>query len=328
MIKKYNSKDEQYLKMKELYLDEKISEVQRCSINFALAKAHDDLGDFEQAFKHYNEGNTFFNKQFKYDVNKDIEVFNELKINYPQIKKNSPNPKILINKLRPIFIVGMPRSGTTLVEQIISSHSKVSGAGELPFVREFGEGIARGLSNSNTDSLLKFRKKYLNKLQYFSNNKSIVTDKLPHNFLFIGMITAVFPEAKIVHVIRNPAAVCWSNYKKYFQSKNMSYSYTLDNIIKYYELYKDIMIFWNEQLPNKIFNINYELLTVNQEKETRKLIDYLSLDWEEKCLSPQDNMRGISTASDIQVRKKVYQGSSQQWEKYKPFLNGVFDYFN
>ena len=327
LIKKFDSKDEQYFIMQKLYLDEKISEAQRCHINFGLAKACEDLGDFEQAFRHYNEGNAFCKKQFNYEINQDMKFFNQLKTSYPQIKKNSLEPKSFITKLTPIFIVGMPRSGTTLVEQIVSSHSKVSGAGELSFAHKFGEGIARGLANSNTDSLLEFRKKYLIKLQKFSNNKLIIIDKMPHNFWYIGLIAAVFPEAKIVHVKRNPAAVCWSNYKMLFAAdkKKMSYCWAIDDIIKHYELYKNLMMFWTEQLPNKIYDINYELLTVNQESETQKLIDYLGLDWDKKCLSPQDNMRGLTTASDIDVRKKVYQGSSQQWEKYKPFLNGVFD---
>tara|TARA_B100001093_G_scaffold42842_1_gene36358 strand:+ start:299 stop:1945 length:1647 start_codon:yes stop_codon:yes gene_type:complete len=328
MIKKFDSKDEQYSIMHKLYLDEKISKAQRCHINFALAKASEDLGDFEQAFKHYNEGNAFKKQQSNYEFDQDMKFFTQLKTNYPQIKKNSLELKGFVNKLTPIFIIGMPRSGTTLVEQIVSSHPKVSAGGELSFVKKFGEKIARGLSNLNIESLIEFRKKYLNQLQNFSNNKSIVTDKMPHNFLYVGLIAAVFPEAKIVHVKRNPAAVCWSNYKKLFATKKMSYSFALDDIIKHYELYKNLMMFWTEHLPNKIYDVNYELLTVNQKSETEKLINYLGLDWDEKCLSPQDNMRSIRTASDIQVRKKVYQGSSQQWEKYKPFLNGVFDYFN
>jgi|TARA_B110000091_G_scaffold30080_1_gene30724 Flp pilus assembly protein TadD len=326
MTKKFDSMDEQYLKMKELYLNKNISKEQLCHINFALAKACDDLGDFEQAFTHYREGNQLRKNILNYDIGQDIELFNQLKKNYPQIKKNSPELEIFKNKLIPIFIIGIPRSGTTLVEQIISSHSKVEGAGELPFARDFGEGIAQGLSDSNVDRLHEFRKRYLTQLQNFSNNKSIVIDKMPQNFLYIGLLAAVFPKAKIVHVKRNPAAVCWSNYKQYFASKKIRYCYKLDDIIKYYKLYKNLMTFWAEQLPNKIYDIDYELLTVNQENETRKLIDYLGLDWDEKCLSPQDNMRSISSASAIQVRKKIYQGSSHQWKKYKPFLNGKLDY--
>jgi hypothetical protein len=225
----------------------------------------------------------------------------------------------------PIFIVGMPRSGTTITEQIISSHPQVTGGGELDFVAEFGATLARGGSQVNDNSLLIFREKYLSKLQEIANGKTIVTDKMPLNFRYLGLLAAAFPEAKIVHLQRDPAAVCWENYKKYFGSKALGYSYGLDDVVTYYSLYQKLMKFWENELGNKIYHLDYELLTTNQESETRKLIDYLELDWDEKLLSPQDNSRHVKTASNIQIRQKVYQGSSLQWKKYEPFINGAFD---
>jgi hypothetical protein len=204
----------------------------------------------------------------------------------------------------------MPHSGTTMVEQIISSHSQVTGAGELSFASQFGESIARGLSEENTDALLDVSEKYLMKLQNLSNGNLIVTDKMPQNFRYTGLLAATFPEAKIVHVKRNPAAVsvCWANYKQYFVSKNLGYCYELDDIISYYRLYENLMEFWGKQLPNIIYDVDFEFLTANQEDETRKLIHHIGLDWEEKCLLPQDNIRSVAAASDIQIREKVYQG--------------------
>ena len=325
LFKKFDAQDKQYSKMQELYLDKNISEEQRCNINFGLAKACEDLGDLEKAFHHYREGNVLRKKLLNYNINQDIELFRQIKFTYPRIEQNSLTPDNLTKKLIPIFIVGMPRSGTTIVEQIISSHSKVTGAGELNFVAQFGSLIARGLSDSNTDSLINFRERYLFKLQSVSNGNLIVTDKMPQNFCYIGFLAAVFPEAKIVHVKRNPAAVCWANYKQYFASKNIGYCYSIDDVISYYKLYESLMVFWINTLSKRIYNLDYEQLTVNQESETRQLIDYLDLDWDEKCLSPQNNKRNITTASSIQVRKKVYRGSSEQWKKYQPFLNGAFD---
>ncbi len=327
-IKKFDSQDEQYSKLQELYLDENISGEQRCHINFGLAKACEDLGDFEQAFKHYTQANALRKNILNYDISQDIELFNQLKTSYPRIAKNSLEPENLTNKLIPIFIVGMPRSGTTLVEQIISSHSQVTGAGELTFAEILGDSTARGLSKLDTNTLLNFRENYLKQLQTLSNGSPMVTDKMTLNFRYIGLLAAAFPKAKIVQVKRNPAAVCWANYKQYFISKSISYCYELDDVINYYELYKNLMEFWAKQLPNRIYDVDYELLTVNQEDETRKLINYIGLDWEEKCLSPQDNTRRVATASNIQIREKVYQGSSQQWKKYKPFLNGSLDYLD
>jgi len=327
LMKKFDAQDEQYSKMQELYLDKNISEEQRCHINFGLAKACEDLGDFEQAFAHYSEGNMQRKKLLNYDINKDVERFRKIKSNYPQIANNSLEPEKFSKDLMPIFIVGMPRSGTTLVEQIISSHSKVTGAGELAFAAQFGAAIATGITEANNESLLNFRSKYLTKLKSVSNKNLIITDKMPQNFRYIGLLAAAFPEAKIIHVKRNPAAVCWANYKQYFVSKNIGYCYAIDDVISYHKLYENLMDFWTNTLSNRIYKLDYELLTVNQESETRQLIEYLGLDWDEKCLSPQNNMRSVSTASNVQVRKKVYRGSSEQWRKYQPFLNGALDSF-
>ena len=327
LMKKFDAQDEQYSKMQELYLDKNISEEQRCHINFGLAKVCEDLGDFEQAFAHYSEGNMQRKKLLNYDINKDVERFRKIKSNYPQIAYNSLEPEKFSKDLMPIFIVGMPRSGTTLVEQIISSHSKVTGAGELAFAAQFGAAIATGITEANNESLLNFRSKYLTKLKSVSNENLIITDKMPQNFRYIGLLAAAFPEAKIIHVKRNPAAVCWANYKQYFVSKNIGYCYAIDDVISYHKLYENLMDFWTNTLSNRIYKLDYELLTVNQESETRQLIEYLGLDWDEKCLSPQNNMRSVATASNVQVRKKVYRGSSEQWRKYQPFLNGALDSF-
>ena len=324
-MKKFDAQDEQYSKMFELYLNEDISEEQRCHINFGLAKACEDLGNFELAYTHYGEGNVLRKKLLNYDINQDVEVFRQIKFNYPRIEQNSLASKIFPKNLIPIFIVGMPRSGTTLVEQIISSHSQVTGAGELSFAKQFGDAIATGITKVNNEVLLDFRHNYLSKLQTVSNGNLIITDKMPQNFRFIGLLAAAFPEAKIIHVKRNPAAVCWANYKQYFVSKSIGYCYALDDVISYHKLYENLMEFWTNTLSNRIYKLDYEKLTVNQESETRQLIEYLGLDWDENCLSPQNNMRSVSTASNVQVRKKVYRGSSEQWRKYQPFLNGAFD---
>ena len=325
LIKKFNVKDEQYSKILNIYLDKNTSEKQRCYINFGLAKVYEDLGDFKNAFAHYSEGNALRKKMLNYDINQDVEHLNKIKLNYPSILQNSLKFENIENNLIPVFIVGMPRSGTTLVEQIISSHSQVTGAGELAFVSQFGLALAKGSADKSTDSLINFRNKYLTKLQNIMKGNLIVTDKMPNNFCFIGLITAAFPEAKIIHVKRNAAAVCWGNYKQCFKHQSTRFSYALEDIVNYYKLYQNLMEFWESSLKDRIYNLEYELLVDNQEKETRQLINYLGLDWDEKCLSPQNNTRSVSTASNTQVRKKIYQGSSQQWKKYQPFLNGVLD---
>ena len=170
-----------------------------------------------------------------------------------------------------------------------------------------------------------FRQRYLSEVSELSYGKNFITDKMPQNFLFIPLICAAFPEAKIVHVQRSAAATCWSNYAKYFTAEDLGYCYDLKDVVSYYELYSDLMEFWKLKYGEKIYNLSYEKLTVDQENQTRKLIEHLGLKWEEACLSPHKNKRIVRTASQQQVRQKVYKGSSETWRKYEPYLNGAFD---
>ena len=326
-MKTFYSQDKQYLMMRDLYFNHNISEEDRCQINFGLAKACEDLGDIEQAYFHYNEGNAIRKKLLNYDISQDTRLFKALKSNYPQISKVFLEPDNPGYELTPIFILGMPRSGTTIVEQIVSSHPEVKGVGELDFISQLGHNLANGESKINSSLLAEFRADYFEKIEHLASGNEFITDKMPQNFRYIGLIATALPEAKIIHVKRDPAAVCWANYKTFFPSEGLGYCFSIEDTIHYVRLYEDLMEFWGSELSNKIHTLNYEQLTVNQEKETKRLIDYIGLDWHEACLSPQDNKRGVSTASNIQVRQKVYQGSSQKWRKYEPFLNGAFDQF-
>ena len=219
----------------------------------------------------------------------------------------------------------MPRSGTTLVEQIISSHPNVTGAGELDFIGRYGAQIALGATKPNTKELTAFRTRYLEEIAKISNRKMMVIDKTPQNFRYLGLIAASFPEAKIIHIWRNPAAVCWANYKTYFTSPSLSYSYDLDDTVRYFEMYADLMRFWQEQVGDRFYGLDYDHLTTEFEDETRRLIAYLDLDWDDRCLSPHLNENNVGTASSVQIRSKVYKNSSKRWKTYKPFLKGKLD---
>ena len=328
-IKSFNKEDEQIVQIQNLYLDQSLTNEQHSHLGFALGKAFENLNKLDKSFKYYSEGNLFRRKSLAYNIKQDIEMFNQLKKSYPSIKKNSLETVNLMNEPKLIFILGMPRSGTTLIEQIISSHSEVKGAGELSYVEQFGDNIARGITKINTKILLNFRDSYLQKLQKLSDGSSIVTDKMTINFRYIGLICSAFPEAKIVHVKRNSAATCWGNYKQLFSNKkSFHYCYNLNDVITYYGLYQDLMNFWERECGDRIYNLNYETLTINQEDETRKLIQHLGLNWEKECLSPEDNNRSVGTASSKQIRQKIYQGSSHKWKKFEPFLKGVFNHFD
>lgn len=326
LMKKFTSMDEIYLKMQHLYNKKSISDEQRCHINFGLAKASEDLGNIKEAFRHYNEGNKVRKRLLNYDISHDILLFNQIKNNFQRIKEHALENISPPNNLTPIFIVGLPRSGTTLVEQVISSHSQVTGAGELSYVSRFGAKIGSGMVNCDRETIENFRSNYLDRLCKLSECNLFVTDKMPHNFRYLGLISAALPEAKIIHVQRNPAATCWANYQQYFASKTLKYCYDLDDVVQYFELYEKLMAFWKTNLGAKIYSLEYESLTINQEEETRNLINYLGLKWEDKLLTPEKNNRRVTTASNIQIRKKIYQGASDKWKKYKPFLGGALDH--
>jgi len=328
LIKKFKEYDDQYFTLQKIYLDKKTSKDQLCHVNFSLAKINEDMGNFQAAFKHYNEGNSIRKKILNYNIEEDIKLFHKIKLNYDEISKQRIQIKKNENNLNLIFILGMPRSGTTLIEQIISSHPEVSGLGELPFISEFGKSIVEGLNPSNEDSILKFRKFYINKIKNLSKGNSFITDKMPQNFCYIGLIVAAFPEAKILHIKRNSAAVCWANFRQWFRSRNLAYSYSIDDIINYYALYEELMMFWKKKFNNVIYDIDYDMLTIDPKNITKNLINHLNLKWDEKCLSPENNKRSVSTASNIQIRNKIFKGSSEKWKKYKPFLNGAFNVFD
>ena len=327
-LKNFNSEDHLFIKIQNLYHNKDLDDKDRCELSFALGKIYEDLDQFDKSFKYYNEGNNLKKKLLNYKSHQDNEVFNQLKKSYVTIKKNSLVCTNEISEPKIIFVLGMPRSGTTLVEQIISSHSEVEGAGELKYATSFGDNIARGISTINSEILENFKKNYLKEVQELSNGASMVIDKAPLNFKYIGLICSTIPGAKIISVERNAEATCWGCYKKYFAKKTLSFTYNLDDLINFYKLYKNIMKFWEEEFGSQIYNLNYENLTMNQEDETKKLIQFLGLKWEKECLSPQNNKRNVSTASVIQVRQKIYQNSSQKWKKFKPYLKGIFDDLN
>ena len=324
-IRKFTRKDEQFLQVQELYKSDGLSDEKRCKISFTLAKMYEDVGELDQAFRHLFAGNALRKKLLKYSFKQDVDLFNRLKETQPHFSINSLEIKESSIKPTPIFILGMPRSGTSLVEQIISSHSKVAGAGELKLVQHLGKKLPLSPKSISIEAISEFRQRYLSELSKLSYGKHFVTDKMPHNFLFIPLICAAFPEAKIVHVQRSPAATCWSNYKQYFLEEGLGYCYDLKDVVSYYSLYSDLMEFWQSEYSDRIYNLNYEKLTTDQKGETKKLINYLGLNWDEACLAPHKNKRRVRTASIQQVRQKIYQGSSETWRKYGPFLNGAFD---
>ena len=324
---KYKPEDTQVALVGELIQRPDLKDDDRCNLHYTFAKMNEDLGDLEAAYDNYVAGGKLRQKLLSYSFKQDELKFGRIKNTAPTLKDFAFDKPIEAATNTPIFILGMPRSGTTLIEQIITSHSKVHGAGELPFLSNFGSSLSLGNQMINSDNVPQFRNAYLDELVNVSSGAPFVTDKMPQNFLYLGLILKALPEAKVIHVKRDPAATCWSNFKHYFSQKGLGYSYDLKDTVGYFKLYQDLMDFWDQQDSGQIYHLDYDKLTIEQESETRNLIEYIGLDWEDTCLSPQDNKRRVKTASQLQVREEVYTGSSQAWRKFEPFLNGTFDKF-
>ncbi|MDA9061736.1 sulfotransferase, partial [Planktomarina temperata] len=324
-LTKYSSDIAQISEVEALLQQADINDSDRCNLFYTNAKMQEDLGNLSAAYASYVAGGGLRQKLLGYEFKQDEHLFGLIKRTAAKFKDVALNAASAPITHTPIFILGMPRSGTTLVEQIVSSHSKVTGAGELNYASRFGTKLVVGLTNPTLEAVSEFRERYIAELAKRAEGQAFVTDKMPQNFQHIALICAAIPEAKIVHVQRSAEATCWSNFKHYFASKGLGYSYNLRDTIAYYRLYKDLMHFWSQSYSDRIYNLDYDKLTEDQEPETRRLIEYLGLNWEEACLAPQNNKRSVKTASQQQVRKKVYKGSSQAWRKYEPFLDGVFD---
>ena len=225
------------------------------------------------------------------------------------------------------FIVGMPRSGTSLIDQILSRHSNIKALGELEYL---GNEINKlNLINSEfttvKGNLLK--KNYFRNLDKKDLDRTYFTDKTPINFRWIGYIFNSFSNAKVIHIERNPQATCWSNFKSNFSGEANGFSNNLDNIVKFYLNYQKIMSFYNKLYKNKIHNIKYEDLINNFEKEVKKIISYLNLAWDENCINFHESDRYISTTSFVQGKKKIFFNSSEEWKNYNDKLQNHFNVF-
>jgi len=325
-LKKFTENDSQITLMQSLLSKDNLSQSDRIHLCLALAKANEKLGKQDEFFKFLHEGNRLRKEEINYSFDKDQNLFST-------VKKMFRSPPSLIyepSTIRPIFIVGMPRSGTSLVEQIISIHHAVYGAGELDTLSNLITPILKDYLTHNKNSLTKkaflsIRQQYLVALSRFDVPENVITDKLPLNFRFIGFILLSFPEAKIVHLKRDARATCWSNYQCFFTNKENGYSYSMDNLSGFYALYTDLMDFWHQLFPDKVYDICYEDLTTNQEEETRKLLQYCELEWDENCLNFHKNKRAVKTASSLQVRRKMYQGSSEAWKKHEAYLEPLIN---
>ena len=316
-LKKFKANDPQVEIMERLLTDGGLHDAARTEILFALAKALEDLGEHDRCFECLEQGNRLRKKALHYDIDEDRNLFARIReLSDGDMATTSATDSAPV---RPLFIVGMMRSGTSLVEQILASHSDVHGAGELETMNQL---IVPRLHSMDIDAV---RQGYLEALSALDVPEGTITDKMPLNFRWTGIILAALPEARVIHVRRDPRAVCWSIYKHYFPDEGNPYAYDQNDLVEYHALYEDLMSFWHDRYPGRIYDLCYEDLTHDQEQETRKLLAFCDLDWQEQCLDFHETRRAVKTISAAQVRRKMYQGSSDAWKRYKDHLQPLID---
>ena len=325
LVKRYSPGDDQIDEMQKILASNVLGDRDRCQISFALAKAYEDIGEQQRSFEALGQGNSLRKRLLGYNIERDEILFDKLKERDRASSNNPLQPNKDSKQPTPIFILGMPRSGTTLVEQIVSCHSSVTAAGELMAVSQLADQIVNREAIITEANLIRFREQYLARITPLAESSSYVTDKMPQNFLYLNLISMALPEAKIIHTQRDSSATCWSNFKTYFTKEGLGYCYDLEDVVEYYGFYSELMRYWDKRYHQRIYHLDYDQLTRDQEQETRKLLDQLGLEWEEACLFPERNERSSKTASSQQVRRKVYRDSSEQWKIYEPYLKDAFN---
>lgn len=313
-------------------MDFDIDEPATMHAEFALAKIDDDLGQFDDAFGHLFRANRLKRRSVRYDVSQDRIFFESLKRTF--------DSTFFANRehwgeddATPIFVVGMPRSGTTLVEQIMASHPRVWGAGEILDLDRL-LWAARGADQTqdwceamvslNESDDEEVAASYLSALKRGTQGADRVTDKTPGNFHYIGMIRVMLPRAKIINCIRHPLDTCFSCYQNYF-TRGVPFAYDLRELGTYYRLYSSLMDHWREVLPGFVYDLCYENLLQNQEAESRRLLDFCGLEWDPVCLDFHRTDRPVQTASVVQVRQPIYRSSVGRATQYANHLMPLRD---
>lgn len=321
-VKKFESEDDQYLQEMlaiEENAGEKLGKPQHAMLCFSIYKAWQDLKQYDKAFEALKKGNDLKRATVPLNEDTQLQTFNKMKARY-----TPENMKVFDGKgcesEMPIFILGMPRSGTTLTEQILASHPDVFGAGELPELLE----ARRKFPEMSPQNAKDMGQAYVDRVQALAPDYKFITDKMPGNFMQIPQIFATMPNAKIIHTMRSPVDTCLSCYKQLF-ARGQYWSYNLEELGRYYNAYADIMKHYNEIFPGKILNIHYEDTVSNVEAQVKTILDFVGLEWNDACLEPHKSKRPILTASKGQVRKPIYKTSVNAADIYKEQLKPLTD---
>ncbi|MFL2720138.1 MAG: sulfotransferase [Gammaproteobacteria bacterium] len=332
-LKTYEFSDKEIINM-ESSLIKNIHPNELTQMHFALGKAYESKRQFDKSFEHYAEGNWQQRKQISYNA-EDYKISIDELIDFFDKNKNLFNLKAQSNFDDPIFILGLPRSGSTMIEQILSSHSLIEGTQELPNILTISRDIKLidqkkgypnnllGLDQSSFDDL---GKKYIDETKWARSSTPYFIDKMPNNFVHIGLIKLILPKAKIIDARRNPMDTCFSCFKQYF-AKGQHFTYDLDDIARYYKDYVRLMDYWKQLFPEEIFTINYEQVIDNPNDRIRDLLEFCNVKFEDSCINFHKSKRPVKTASSEQVRQPMYKTGLDYWKNYSNNLDTLLKHF-
>lgn len=331
-LKTYRFSDEELIRMQAAQQSPDLSFMSRVHIAFALGKAFEDRRDFEAAFASYQLGNSLKQKQTRYTTEQMLAEF--------EAQKKYCSKEVLLAqgglgcpKPDPIFIVGLPRAGSTLIEQILASHSQIDGTLELPNILSLAHQLRgrnlmsdrdrypRILSELSAEELIRLGETYLKDSQVHRKGAAYFTDKMPNNFRHLGMIHLILPNAKIIDARRAPLDCCWSGYKQLF-AEGQEFTYGLDDIGHYYRGYVDLMAHWDAVLPKGcVLRVQHEDVLADLDGQVRRILDYCNLPFEAACIEFHKTDRAVRTASSEQVRQPINRFGQNQWKAFESFLD-------
>ena len=330
-MKKFTASDRPFIDKTEKVLQQGMPAKERACVHFALGKMYDDCGEWEKAFEHFGQANLLQKKD--YDMKRARQHFKQMKkiFNAQSLQEY----QVLGHASeQAVFIVGMPRSGTTLMEHMIASHPKATGAGELPEIprisrlispedgRRYSAATARSMLTD--ENITNYAESYLGVLQQGANGADRIVDKLPGNVFYLGLISILFPNATIIHATRHPLDTCLSCYFQNFT--NVRWANDLAVIADIYDLYREVIAYWQSVLPKgKIVDVHYEQLIEEPEVHGRQMLEACGLDWDRENLEFYKKDKVVRTASLWQVRQPIYQSSKKRWKNYAAHIGQLAD---
>ncbi len=332
-LKTYKFTQKEISLLKDMVNDEFISDEEKIFMHFALGKSYEDINDYKKSFDHYNLGNQLKLPYTKYKSQEFVEECRNQKEvctkDLFDIKKGWGSASD-----EPIFVLGLPRVGSTLVEQILASHSMVDATHELPNILATAHklNLRRALDTDSRypEILLSLSEpqlkligdKYLSDSEVFRSGSKYFIDKMPNNFRHIGLIKLILPNAKIIDIRRNSMSACFSCYKQLF-AEGQEFTYSQERLASYYNNYVELMDHWNAVLPDKILSITYENLIINFEDSVNSILEYCNLPFEQSCIEFYKSKRSIKTPSAQQVRQPIYTSGMDYWKNYEPYLGDL-----